>query len=344
MKRCTIFVLALLIAGLSLSVTACGDDDGGGAPTATPAPFPSPSASAPPSPTRTGAPSETPVASPTIAPDVIEYTVGRGDTLFSIAQRYGTTVAAIVALNGLADPDDIEVGQVLLIPAGGVTATPAPTVTETPSQGGPAQTVTIGDTSWRVVALTFDAGADVGYTGLILDTLAAKGIHASFGMTGKWAEQNPEMLRRIVNEGHELINHTYGHASFTGGTTNTPPLTREQRWQELDRTEQIVQELAGATTKPYFRPPYGAYDASVNVDVAARGYAYNVMWTVDSRGWMGISAAEITQRCLDLAEPGAIYVFHVGGQSLDGVALQDIIDGLRGSGYSMGKVSDVLAP
>lgn len=334
MKRCTIFVLALLIAGLS--VAACGDDDGSG--------VPSPSASGSPSPTRTGPPSETPVASPTIPPDVIEYTVGRGDTLFSIAQRHGTTVAAIVALNGLADPDDIEVGQVLLIPAGGVTATPAPTVTETPSQGGPAQAVTIGDMSRRVVALTFDAGADVGYTGLILDTLAAKGVHASFGMTGKWAEQNPEMLRRIVNEGHELINHSYDHSSFTGGTTNTPPLTREERWQQLDRTERIVQELAGATTKPYFRPPYGAYDQSVLEDVGLRGYRYNVMWTVDSRGWQGITAAEIRQRCLDLAEPGAIYIFHVGGQSQDGIALADVIDGLRAAGYEIGNVSDVLAP
>jgi peptidoglycan/xylan/chitin deacetylase (PgdA/CDA1 family) len=279
---------------------------------------------------------------PTLPPGTIEYTVGRGDTLFSIAQKYGTTVEAIVELNGIEDPDEIEVGQVLLIPAGGPTSTPAPTVTETPSPSGPAQTITIGNTSRRIVALTFDAGADVGYTALILDTLKTNGIRASFGMTGKWAEQNPDLLRRIVNEGHELMNHSYDHSSFTGGTTNTPPLTQEERWQQLDRTEQIVQDLAGGTTKPYFRPPYGAYDQSVLEDVGARGYAYNVMWTVDSRGWLGIPEAEIIQRCLDLAEPGAIYIFHVGGQSLDGPALQDVIDGLRDAGYEMGNVSDVL--
>jgi hypothetical protein len=51
------------------------------------------------------------------------------------------------------------------------------------------------------------------------------------------------------------------------------------------------------------------------------------MWTVDSRGWLGISAAEITQRCLDNASPGAIYVFHVGSASQDGPALQPVIDG-----------------
>lgn len=336
MKRATVpFLLTIAIV---VGLAACGDD-GGGAGSPSPSLSPSPTASVSP-------PTVSPVVTPTatLPVDFFEYTVGRGDTLFSIAQKYGTTVDAIVTLNGLDDPNDIEAGQVLLIPAGGVTATPVPTVTGTPSTAGPAQTVTIGNTSRKIVAFTFDAGADVGYTGHILDILKANRVHASFGMTGKWAEQNPDMLRRIVGEGHELMNHTYDHASFTGGTTNTPPLTREERWQELDRTEQVVQELAEATTKPYFRPPYGAYDQSVLDDVGARGYRYNVMWTVDSRGWMGISATEITQRCLDLAEPGAIYVLHVGGQSLDGVALQDVIDGLFEAGYSIGDLSDVLVP
>src|SRR5437867_9803988 len=102
-------------------------------------------------------------------------------------------------------------------------------------------------------------------------------MRGSFGITGRWAEQNPEMLRRIVSEGHSLINHSYDHASFTGLSTGKPPLTQAQRWAELDRTEAIVAQLTGASTKPYFRPPYGDYDASVNADVGAHGYSYNVM-------------------------------------------------------------------
>ena len=201
-----------------------------------------------------------------------------------------------------------------------------------------------GNASRKVVAFTFDAGSDVGYTAEILDTLNANGIRAGFGMTGKWAEKNPDLLRRIVNEGHELINHTYDHASFTGLSTGVAALTQAERWDELDRTEAIVQRIAGATTKPYFRPPYGDYDDSVNADVGARGYAYNVMWTVDSRGWTGSPAEDIIQRCLDLAEPGAVYVFHVGSASQDGPALQGIVEELRGAGYAVGSVSDVLAP
>ena len=193
-----------------------------------------------------------------------------------------------------------------------------------------------------MVAFSFDTGADVGFTGQILDTLKANGITASFGITGRWAEQNPDLLRRIVQEGHHLINHSYDHPSFTGLSTKAAPLTQAQRWEQLDKTESIVVSLTGASAKPYFRPPYGDYDESVNKDVYARGYLYNVLWTVDSRGWQGISAEEIRQRCLSLAEPGAIYVFHVGSASQDAAALQEIIDGLRAMGYAIGSLPQAM--
>ncbi len=219
-----------------------------------------------------------------------------------------------------------------------------PTPAPTPFVAGPAQVIRRGNPNRRVVAFSFDAGSDVGFTSMILDALKSNGIHVSFGMTGQWAERNPDLLKRIVREGHSLINHTYDHASFTGNSTSMPPLTQAQRWEELDKTEAIVQQLTGATTKPYFRPPYGDYDDSVNADVGARGYAYNIMWTVDSRGWTGIPAPQITQRCLELVAPGAVYVFHVGSASQDGPALQGIIDGLREAGYEIASVLEILAP
>jgi peptidoglycan/xylan/chitin deacetylase (PgdA/CDA1 family) len=204
----------------------------------------------------------------------------------------------------------------------------------------PATVLRRGATNQLRVVLTFDAGSDAGFTSSILDTLSANGIVAAFGITGRWAEQNPSLMRRISNEGHEFINHSYDHASFTGQSTGLAPLTRSQRWQQLDRTEQIVSSLTGRTTNPYFRPPYGDYDASVNVDIGARGYRYNVMWTVDSGGWRGIPAQAIAQRCLSLAVPGATYVFHVGSASQDAAALQPIINGLRARGYSFARLSE----
>jgi peptidoglycan/xylan/chitin deacetylase (PgdA/CDA1 family) len=137
----------------------------------------------------------------------------------------------------------------------------------------------------------------------------------------------------MVREGHTVMNHTYSHRSFTGSSTGTAPLSYQQRSDELRKTESAVQRIAGVSTKPYFRPPYGAYDASVLADVYTRGYKYNVMWSTDSLGWKGYTKQQILQRVLEGRKPGAIYLFHVGSQSQDGPALQSIISELRARGY-----------
>jgi peptidoglycan/xylan/chitin deacetylase (PgdA/CDA1 family) len=195
----------------------------------------------------------------------------------------------------------------------------------------------------RVVALTFDAGADRGFAVSILDSLQREGVPASFGLTGVWTERNGDLVARIAQEGHVIINHSYDHSSFTGNSAGRV-LSRAERWAQLDRAEQLIAGVTGRTTKPFFRPPYGDYDASVNNDVGARGYGYNVMWTIDSQGWLGIATDAIVRRCLDLAVPGAVYVFHVGAASADAQALPGIIEGLRAQGYGFATVADLVAP
>jgi len=211
-----------------------------------------------------------------------------------------------------------------------------------PLPQGSATVVRTVSTSNKVVVLTFDAGADAGFTSAILDTLRDENIKASFGMTGKWAEANPALVRRIADEGHDFINHTWSHDSFTGFSTNDSPLTREQRFDELTRTEDLIKSLTGVSTKPFFRPPYGDYDAGVNRDLYAQGYTYNIMWTVDSLGWKGISKEEITRRVVDGSVPGAIHLMHVGEQSQDAAALPAIISELKAKGYTFARISDLL--
>ncbi|MDA0301298.1 MAG: polysaccharide deacetylase family protein, partial [Chloroflexi bacterium] len=199
--------------------------------------------------------------------------------------------------------------------------------------------VAYGDRTARRVSLTFDAGADVGFAADILDTLARERVVASFGMTGAWAEQHPALVKRIADEDHHFINHSWSHGSFTGLSTTSRPMTRAERWDELDRTEAIIQRIAGVSTLPYFRPPYGDTDASVLADVGARGYAVTAMWAVDSLGWNGLSAPGIVERTLRLTSPGAIVIFHVGAQSQDAAALPAIIRGLREAGYEFVSVA-----
>ena len=193
-----------------------------------------------------------------------------------------------------------------------------------------------------MVALTFDAGADRGYAERILNTLRDTGVKASFGMTGRWAEQNPDLVRRMVAEGHLLINHTYSHGSFTGTSPGTRPLTAEERRREIERTEAVIAAIAGVGLKPYFRPPYGDYDTATMVQLGQLGYGYNVMWTVDSLGWNGLTAQQIVARCVGRTVPGAILLFHVGADSQDAAALPELIRQLRAAGYSFGTVTDIL--
>lgn len=192
-----------------------------------------------------------------------------------------------------------------------------------------------GRTDQNVIALTFDAGSDRGFAEEILDILAERDIRISFGLTGAWADKNPDLVARIAQEGHHIVNHSYSHPHFT-------QLSNEEIESELERAEAAIVQAGGGETRPWFRAPYGDFNAEVSRQLAAHGFLWNLGWTVDSLGWNGLSAAEITQRCLDRAEPGAIYLFHVGAQSEDAAALVDIIDGLEAMGYEMGSALDVL--
>lgn len=198
------------------------------------------------------------------------------------------------------------------------------------------------DTTEKTVALTFDAGSDRGYAADILDTLAAEGVVATFGMTGAWAQANPDLILRMVNEGHTLINHTMTHRSWTGASTGAAPLSSFERAQELVETEAIVRDIAGVELRPYFRPPYGDYDDSVLEDLADNGYTVVVMWTIDTLGWNGLSADEINARVMERMVPGAIILMHVGAASEDALALPEMIATLRSQGYRFVTVQQMV--
>ena len=191
------------------------------------------------------------------------------------------------------------------------------------------------DTSEPAMALTFDAGSDRGYAAQILDTLAARGVVATFAITGAWAQANPDLVRRIANEGHQLVNHSWSHPSF-------PTLSSAARADQLARAAAAIRDASGADPRPWFRPPYGAYDDATLADLAANGYIYNLMWTVDTLGWNGASVSQITARALAAAAPGAIVLMHVGAASLDAAALPGMLDGLEARGYRFARARDFV--
>jgi peptidoglycan/xylan/chitin deacetylase (PgdA/CDA1 family) len=219
---------------------------------------------------------------------------------------------------------------------------PVTAVTPTTPAIQPAAVVWIGDASELAVALTFDAGSDAGHTSAILDELASRGIRATFALTGEWVEQNPTLARRIVADGHVVMYHSYDHPSFTGVSSDDVALTTEARWSQLDRAEAMISSTTGRTSLPYFRPPFGDQDTSVARDAGARGYRYLVMWTVDSLGWKGTDPSDVVARCVGLAEPGAIMMFHVGSASTDAEALPAVIDQLSAQGYTFVTIDELV--
>jgi peptidoglycan/xylan/chitin deacetylase (PgdA/CDA1 family) len=222
------------------------------------------------------------------------------------------------------------------------TSEPPGTVPTTRPSGSPAVAIRVGDTSRPLVALTFDCGSDAGWTVEILDTLAANGVRATFGVTGTWANDHADLVARIVGAGHQVVNHGYDHTSFTGRSTGAPPLSRAERLDQLARADAAIQDAGGASTVPWFRPPYGDEDESVRIDVGLAGYRYELLWTVDSLGWRGTPTDDVVRRVLDGARPGAIILFHVGSASTDHAALQPIIDGLRQRGLGFTTAAGIV--
>jgi peptidoglycan/xylan/chitin deacetylase (PgdA/CDA1 family) len=190
-------------------------------------------------------------------------------------------------------------------------------------------------TSRKVVALTFDAGANVDGVSSILATLAREHVPATFFLTGDFTRRYPQASRSIAGAGHRLGNHSVSHPHF-------PELTDSQARAQLAGAEPAVKDVTGATTRPLFRFPYG--DTSTHAIAVVNGQGYLcVRWTVDSLGQQGTtggrSTASVTQRVLAAAYPGEIVLMHAGSHptdysTLDADALPGIIAGLRQRGYT----------
>lgn len=216
------------------------------------------------------------------------------------------------------------------------TAVPGPAPCPRPSGAPMVRSVPVErlPTDERVVALTIDVETDNGFVDSILDTLADRGVQATFGVTGAFARIYPAEVERIVAGGHHVMSHSDGHPSFTGRSSARQALTEAARERDLCASEATLSALVGRSTMPFWRPPYGDHDVGVLDDAGAIGYTRTVLWTVDSLGWSGLDADAIVERVLSAAEPGAIVLLHAGSQSQDGPALGRIIDGLRAEGYS----------
>ncbi|MFO0611497.1 MAG: polysaccharide deacetylase family protein [Polyangiaceae bacterium] len=193
------------------------------------------------------------------------------------------------------------------------------------------------------VVLTIDAGLRAPNLLKELDILKEKDVRATvFLYTGELAKRadGPEIVKRILADGHELGNHTRTHRDLT-------KLSDDEVGAEVDDVESFAQTSAGATTKPYFRAPFLAMNDAVSRVLNQR--CYRSVWiTLDTRDDRADATSEDIVRAVfeDRGQPraierGSILLFH-GSQPANLTALPQVIDGLHARGFAILTLSEAL--
>lgn len=194
----------------------------------------------------------------------------------------------------------------------------------------------LGDTSKKEIYLTFDNGYENGYTAQILDVLKKNHVHGIFFVTGHYLKTAPELVKRMVREGHIVGNHSWTHPDMT-------VLTDGAIQSELRRVKEKTEQLTGQKTMNYLRPPRGIFNERTMRIARKEGY-YHIFWSLAYKDWMvneQKGAAYAHDEVLRQIHPGAILLLHtVSKDNAD--ALDSIIIDLKKQGYVFKSLDDLM--
>ena len=165
-------------------------------------------------------------------------------------------------------------------------ATPKPTATATPS--GPRITYNHVNADGPYIALTFDDGPGKTTTPKLLDLLAKRGVKVTFFVLGENVQENPEILKREVAEGHEIGNHSWSHP-------NLAKMSEEAVKKQLQGTQDLVFQLTGTKPKT-MRPPYGSFTDHQRKWANEQFGFKVVLWEVDPLDWKRPGSSVVAQR------------------------------------------------
>lgn len=188
-------------------------------------------------------------------------------------------------------------------------------------------------TTHPVVAMTFDDGPHPELTPKLLDLLKARNIRATFYVIGKNVAAYPEIARRIVEEGHEIANHTYTHPALS-------KIGAARVKTELDRTTEAIRQATGVTPRN-MRPPYGATNTALNRRISEEFGMPVIMWSVDPQDWRYRNASRVSSHIIANAKPGDIILAHDIHPSTI-AAMAPALDALLAKGFRFVTVSELL--
>lgn len=193
------------------------------------------------------------------------------------------------------------------------------------------------ETTKPLVALTFDDGPSAGFTQGVLAILRERGVKATFFLTGRETEENLPQARMIVDEGHQVGNHSFTHSNMTlMGTTRIG--------EEIERTDTAIR-AAGYEGEIMFRPPYGKKLLTLPWYLS-RHERKTIMWDVEPESFPEVAGdtAAFAKHVIEQTKNGSIIIMHVMYRSreISRQALPLIIDGLRQRGFEFVTVSQLL--
>lgn len=194
----------------------------------------------------------------------------------------------------------------------------------------------VADTQEKIIYLTFDAGYENGNTAAILDALKKHQAPATFFLVGNYLKNSPDLVKRMVAEGHTVGNHTFHHPDMS--QISTP----EAFSQELQSLEALFQEVTGQPMKRYYRPPQGKYSES-NLQMAKDLGYHTFFWSLAYVDWYEDkqpSHEEAFQKLLSRIHPGAIVLLHSTSKT-NGEILDELLTRWEEMGYSFHSLDEL---
>ena len=189
----------------------------------------------------------------------------------------------------------------------------------------------------KVIYLTFDAGYENGNTPMILDALKKHQVPAAFFVVGNYLETSPDLVQRMVSEGHIVANHTYHHPDMS--KISDP----ESFAKELSSLETSYTEITGETMRRYYRPPQGKY-SKANLQMAkALGYQ-TFFWSLAYVDWyqdQQPTKEEAFKKLLGRIHPGAIVLLH-STSSTNAAILDELLTKWEEMGYRFGTLDELV--
>lgn len=195
----------------------------------------------------------------------------------------------------------------------------------------------IGDTTKQTIYLTFDSGYENGCTGKILDTLQKHNVKAAFFLVGNYIEKNADLVRRMVEEGHIVGNHTMHHYDMSKiGDKATFA-------KELGDLEVLFKEATGQDLPKFYRPPQGIYSED-NLKMAQELGYKTVFWSLAYVDWNQDAQPSKEQafgKLLSRIHNGAVVLLHSTSQT-NAEILDELLTKWEAQGYSFGTVEELF--